>query len=271
MSALRGISLPMYDFPEFASATTRLVARVVEEVSSLGEPVVVDTPENAMHHGLIEHWESDATYLSQSCGLPFVEQLHRYADVIGTIRWTGISDERGWYRTVIVVRADHPARTVEQLKGARPVISNTQSLSGWCSLGWALAQVTSDPGFVQPYRVGERHTGSLQLLQDNEADFASIDPATFSILSRHRAELVQNLRVIGHGPLVPATPLHVSKIRDASLEDVRAAVARAFADPSLADVRDVIGIDSFVGLDNVEYDVLHGLVALAEQVLPRQR
>jgi hypothetical protein len=36
-------------------------------------------------------------------------------------------------------------------------------------------------------------------------------------------------------------------------------------------VRDVIGIDSFVGLDNVEYDVLHGLVALAEQVLPRQR
>lgn len=271
MSALRGISLPMYDFPEFASATTRLVARVVEEVSSLGEPVVVDTPENAMHHGLIEHWESDATYLSQSCGLPFVEQLHRYADVIGTIRWTGISDERGWYRTVIVVRADHPARTVEQLKGARPVISNTQSLSGWCSLGWALAQVTSDPGFVQPYRVGERHTGSLQLLQDNEADFASIDPATFSILSRHRAELVQNLRVIGHGPLVPATPLHVSKIRHASLEDVRAAVAGAFADPSLADVRDVIGIDSFVGLDNAEYDVLHGLVALAEQVLPRQR
>jgi Asp/Glu/hydantoin racemase len=77
--------------------------------------------------------------------------------------------------------------------------------------------------------------------------------------------------VIGHGPLVPATPLHVSKIRHASLEDVRAAVARAFADPSLADVRDVIGIDSFVGLDNVEYDVLHGLVALAEQVLPRQR
>jgi ABC-type phosphate/phosphonate transport system substrate-binding protein len=271
MTALRGISLPMYDFPEFASATTRLVARVVEEVSSLGEPVVVDTPENAMHHGLIEHWESDATYLSQSCGLPFVEQLHRYADVIGTIRWTGISDARGWYRTVIVVRADHPARTVEQLKGARPVISNTQSLSGWCSLGWALAQVTSDPGFVQPYRVGERHTGSLQLLQDNEADFASIDPATFSILSRHRAELVQNLRVIGHGPLVPATPLHVSKIRDASLEDVRAAVARAFADLSLADVRDVIGIDSFVGLDNVEYDVLHGLVAVAEQVLPRQR
>ncbi|MEY4184401.1 MAG: hypothetical protein RIS07_804 [Actinomycetota bacterium] len=271
MTALRGISLPMYDFPEFASATTRLVARVVEEVSSLGEPVVVDTPENAMHHGLIEHWESDATYLSQSCGLPFVEQLHRYADVFGTIRWTGISDARGWYRTVIVVRADHPARTVEQLKGARPVISNTQSLSGWCSLGWALAQVTSDPGFVQPYRVGERHTGSLQLLQDNEADFASIDPATFSILSRHRAELVQNLRVIGHGPLVPATPLHVSKIRDASLEDVRAAVARAFADPSLADVRDVIGINSFVGLDNVEYDVLHGLVALAEQVLPRQR
>jgi hypothetical protein len=48
-------------------------------------------------------------------------------------------------------------------------------------------------------------------------------------------------------------------------------VTRAFSDPSLADAREVIGIDSFVGLDNGEYDVLHELVAIAEQVLPRQR
>jgi len=271
MTTPRGISLPMYDFPEFSSATNEVVARVVNEVASLGEDVQLVSPENSMHHGLIEHWESESTYLSQSCGLPFVEQLHRFVDVIGTIRWTGISDERGWYRTVIVVRADHPARTIEGLKGARPVISNTQSLSGWCSLGWALAQVTSDPSFVQPYRVGERHTGSLQILQDGEADFASIDPATFSILSRHRPALVQNLRVIGHGPLVPATPLHVSKVRGAQLADVRAAVTRAFADPALAEPRRVIGIESFVGLDNADYDVIHELVAMAERTLPRQR
>ena len=271
MTSLRGISLPMYDFPEFASATNAVVDRVVTEVASLGEPVAAESPENSMHHGLIEHWESESTYLSQSCGLPFVEQLHRFADVIGTIRWTGISDARGWYRTVIVVRADHPARTVADLAGARPVISNTQSLSGWCSLGWALAQVASDPQFVQPYRVGERHTGSLQILQDADADFASIDPATFSIMSRHRPQLVKDLRVIGHGPLVPATPLHVSKVRAAKLDDVRAAVTRAFADPTLAEARRVIGIDSFVGLDNSDYDVIHDLVATAERLLPRQR
>lgn len=261
----------MYDFPEFAESTNALVARVVAEVSAVGEDVVASSPENAMHHGLIEHWESPTTFLSQSCGLPFVEQLHRYVDVIGTIRWTGISDARGWYRTVVVVRADHAARTVEQLAGARPVISNPQSLSGWCSLGWSLAQVTSDPGFVQPYRIAERHTGSLQMLQDDEADFASIDPATFSILSRHRPALTKDLRVIGHGPLVPATPLHVSKERTAALDDVRAAVTRAFADDSLAEVRRVIGIESFVGLENSDYDVLHELVAVAETVLPRTR
>lgn len=263
--------MPMYDFPEFASATSRIIARVVEEIGSLGESVVRVSPESEMHHKLIEHWESDSTYLSQSCGLPFIEQLHRFADVIGTIKWSGISDPRGWYRTVIVVRADHRARTIAQLEGARPVISNTQSLSGWCSLGWALAHVTDDPGFVQPYRIGERHTGSLTLLQNDEADFASIDPATFSILSRHRPALVRDLRVIGHGPLVPATPLHVSKSKKASLEDVRAAVARAFSDPSLEDARTVIGIDSFVGFDNAEYDGLHELVATAERVLPRKR
>lgn len=261
----------MYDFPEFASATSRLLASVVEEVARVEEGVVAESPDGSMHHQLVDYWESGSTYLSQSCGLPFIEQLHQYFDVIGTIRWSGISDERGWYRTVIVVRADHRARTVAQLEGARPVISNTQSLSGWCSLGWALAQVTDRPDFVQPYRVGERHTGSLQLLQDDEADFASIDPATFSILSRHRGELTRNLRIIGHGPLVPATPLHVSKNRTASLDDVRDAVTRAFSDPALDDVRRTIGIDSFVGLDNEVYDVVHGLVAIAEQVLPRKR
>ena len=263
--------MPMYDFPELAPFTARLLSRVVNEVASLGEDVVVSTPDSSMHHQLVEHWESDSTYLSQSCGLPFVEQLHRVADVIGTIRWTGISDARGWYRTVIVVRADHPARTIEQLEGARPVISNTQSLSGWCSLGWALAQVTDSPDFVQPFRIGERHTGSLQLLQDNEADVASIDPATFSILSRHRADLTRDLRIIGHGPLVPATPLHVSKSRHASLDDVRGAVKRAFSDSSLDDVRAAVGIDSFVDLGNDDYDVVHEFVAIAERVLPRRR
>ena len=271
MSSPRSVSLPMYDFPEFAESTNALVARVVAEVSAVGERVVASSPENAMHHGLVGHWESPQTYLSQSCGLPFVEQLHRHVDVIGTIRWSGISDSRGWYRTVIVVRADHPARTIAQLQGSRPVISNPQSLSGWCSLGWALAQVTSDPGFVQPYRIAERHTGSLQMLQDDDADCASIDPATFSILSRHRPALTKDLRVIGHGPHVPATPLHVSKVRTAPLEDVRAAVERAFAHDSLAEARRVIGIDSFVGLDNGTYDVLHDLVSLAETVLTRAR
>ena len=271
MSAPRSVSLPMYDFPEFSGATSLLLTRIVAELTSLGEDVVATSPANAMHHELIEHWESPSTYLSQSCGLPFVEQLHRCVDVIGTIRWTGISDSRGWYRTVVVVRADHPARTLEQLRGARPVISNPQSLSGWCSLGWVLAQVTSDPDFVQPYRIAERHTGSLQMLQDDDADFASIDPATFSILSRHRPAMTKDLRVIGHGPLVPATPLHISKTRTASIDDARAAVVRAFADESLADVRRVIGIDSFVGFDNGTYDVLHDLVATAEKVLPRAR
>ena len=268
---MRHVSLPMYDFPEVHSATMKLVESVAAALRGIGEDVAAHVPQNTVHSGLVEHWTSDTTYLSQSCGLPYVEELQPFVDVIGTFRWKSVSDDRGWYRTVIVTRPGLAARSLAELEGRTPVVSNVYSLSGWCSLGCALARVTSDPHFVKPYIQGGGHAGSLQALQEGRADFASIDSGTFQLLSRHRPSLTAGVEVIDQGPLVPATPLQVSKKRSVvSLEEIRSVVAGAVNAAGNLDARNEIGIDSFVGVDNDVYlREIPPLVDTALRLLPR--
>jgi ABC-type phosphate/phosphonate transport system substrate-binding protein len=261
----------MYDFPEVHSETLQLTRSVVEALREIGEDVDGRAPENTVHADLVAHWKSDGTYLSQSCGLPFVEELHPYVEVVGTFKWAGVSDDRGWYRTVIVTRPDLGVNSLSELEGLTPVVSNVHSLSGWCSLGCALSEVTDDPGFVKPYVQGGGHAGSLQALQDRRADFASIDPGTFQLLHRHQPHLTSGVNVIGEGPLVPATPLHVSKKRSVqSLDRIREAVSGAINASFNEVAREKIGIDSFVGIDDQTYlDAIPPLVSIATRILPR--
>jgi ABC-type phosphate/phosphonate transport system substrate-binding protein len=259
----------MYDFAEVQSSTGALREAIVREVCELGDEVVVGTPENTEHESLLTFWLGTEMYMSQSCGLPFIEELKDSVDILGTFLWTGISDDYGNYRSHILVRDDFGASEVSELRDARPVINSTQSLSGWCSLGCALAEVTDDPGFVQPYFASRYHARSLKLMQEGAADVTSIDAATYQLLRRHRPSLVYGLRVIGSGPLIPATPIIVSKTRAASMNDLRAMLQDIVAADSLAAAMSEIGIVGVVNRDRRDYEVVHDLVASAERVLPR--
>lgn len=265
----RSISLPMYDFPEVHASSTALLEALSVALIAVGEDAQPSFPESSVHEHLMTMWKDDNTLLSQSCGLPFVEELHDFVDVVATLKWTDISNDRGWYRTVIVVREETGVVSLSEVGGLQPVITHPQSLSGWCSLGVALGEVTTDPQFVQPYVESGGHAKSLQMLQDKKADVASIDPGTFQLLSRHRSSLTQGLRIVGHGPLVPATPLHVSKIRNVSLEQAREAVLDVFSRPELAGARADIGIDGVVPMSNEDYSVIAPLIERAHAVLPR--
>ena len=266
----RSNSLPMYDFPEVQASTKALLVALSEAFSKLGESSQVAFPESSIHVDLMRMWKEDSTLFSQSCGLPFVEDLHDYVDIVATLKWSGISDDRGWYRTVIVAREELDIASLSDVGGMQPVITNQQSLSGWCSLGVALSDVGADDRYVLPYVESEGHAKSLQFLQDKRADFASIDPGTFQLLQRHRPALTHGLRVIGNGPLVPATPMHVSKVRTAEFGALQSAVLEVFSRSELAGARAEIGIDGAVAMSASDYSIIPGLVARAHAVLPRR-
>ena len=260
----------MYDFPEVQASTKALLVALSEAFSKLGESSQVAFPESSIHADLMRMWKEDSTLFSQSCGLPFVEDLHDYVDIVATLKWSGISDDRGWYRTVIVAREELDIASLSGVGGMQPVITNQQSLSGWCSLGVALSDIGADASYVLPFVESEGHAKSLQFLQDKRADFASIDPGTFQLLQRHRPALTSGLRVIGHGPHVPATPLHVSKKRTAEFAVLQAAVLEVFSRPELASARADIGIDGAVAMSPSDYSLIPGLVARSHAVLPRR-
>jgi len=266
----RSVSLPMYDFPEVQDSTQKLLVALVGALESCNEKAHVLTPDSSVHAELMNMWRSADMVMSQSCGLPFIEELHQFVNVIGTPLWTDVSDERGRYQTVIVSREALGISSIAEVRGMRPVVSNTQSLSGWCSLGVALSEVTTDPTFVQPITQSGGHAASLQMLQDGEADIASIDSATFRLLSRHRPALVNNLRVIGYGPLVPATPIIVSKSSLADTDEVYRVVSEVFGRSDLQAALGNIGINGFVRLANSDYDGVMDLAKIAEVVLPRR-
>lgn len=260
----------MYDFPEVQASTKAILDALSNALIKLGDSSQPAFPESSIHADLMRMWKDDATLFSQSCGLPFVEDLHDYVDIVATLKWAGISDERGWYRTVIVAREELGVATLGEVGGMQPVITNQQSLSGWCSLGVALSDIGADSSYVLPYVESEGHAKSLQFLQDKRADFASVDPGTFQLLQRHRPSLTNGLRIIGHGPHVPATPMHVSKVRTADFGALQAAVLEVFSRAELAGALAAIGIDGAVAISASDYSLIPGLVARAHAVLPRR-
>ena len=260
----------MYDFPEVHTSTMEIVDALADSLSAIGLIAHNEVPNASVHADLMRHWLGAGMLLSQSCGLPFIEELHTSVNVVGTPLWTDVSDDHGRYRTVIVVPESLGVTSIDQADGLRPVVNNTQSLSGWCSLGVALAEAKFDQNLVQPYLMSGGHATSLQMLQDGEADIASIDSATFRLLSRHRPALVNNVRVIGYGPLVPATPIIVSKSSVVDTDEVFRVVSEVFGRSELQAALGDIGISGFVRLTNSDYDGVMDLVKIAEVVLPRR-
>ncbi len=213
-------SLPMYDLPEIAGHTDALWAEIARHLRGRG---VVDVPSNLVRPTvpLRDHWVEPGLLLSHTCGYPLVRELTDAQHVLGSFVVTGGSPDRpGWYRSVVICRADdaRAADGVAAFNGASMAANDIGSLSGWVSLGVALADAGIRPG---PITFTGAHAVSVAAVRSGLADLASIDAHSFSLLSAHRPAAVEGLRVIGHGPEVAMTPLftahaeHVPVLREA--------------------------------------------------------
>ena len=263
------VTLPMYDLPEVATATAAMAEAMAAAVTAAGWAAQAAPTAFATHAELEAHWLDRDVAVTHACGLPLREALAGRVEALGTFVWRGVSRPDGWYRSVVVVRAGLAAVDPAQLRGARPAVNHPQSLSGWASLGWALAEAGLAAGDLAPVVRTGGHVASLTALADGRADVASIDGATWALLSRLRPGLVAGVRVIGAGPWVPATPLVSPAGGPATPATLRAAVRRAVADPALAPALDALGIEAFVPLASRDYAVVDAVTATAERALPR--
>lgn len=258
-------SLPMYDLPEIVTHTDALWEEIARQLTHRGVasvPSTVERPSGALH----DHWLDPRLLLSHTCGFPLVRVLTDAQHVLGSLVVASGSPARpGWYRSVVVCRADD-ARAADGLAGFDGVpvaVNDAGSLSGWVSLGVALADAGIRPG---PITFTGAHAVSVAAVRSGSADLASIDAHSFSLFSAHRPSAVEGLQVIGYGPEVAMTPLITAhaELVPALREAVVAAV-----DAIAPATRAALQIDGFVVGGREMHAQVVGLAAKASTVMPQ--
>lgn len=121
-------SLPMYDITEVRAAVGDFWCALAAEMQ-------VSSDLLAWPSDLESTWLHPELLLSQTCGLPLIERLATRVQVLGTFRYTGVCDEQGCYRSVLIAREYAPIAT---FVGKRAAINSWGSLSGWASLAWSI-------------------------------------------------------------------------------------------------------------------------------------
>ncbi len=260
-------SLPMYDLPELATATSAWwagLARHMQREGIADVPDVCTTPDD-----LERHWCSPGLLFSQTCGYPLTHQLN------GKVRFLGLPvyacngcDADGFYSSMIIAPASSNLYSLADCRCSRAVYNTDDSMSGLLALRAAAAEQHSrtDPFFKSLSRSGG-HRRSLRSVADGEADVACIDAVTFALLSRIEPEVVSRVRVLGRSPKVPGLPYITSLTATAEqIERLRTALRHAMADPELGDVRAELLLSGITFPDPAHYNVILDLEAASSSL-----
>jgi hypothetical protein len=234
------VSLPMYDFLEVRGATdlwyeairAGCARRGLLLPTRLERDMVLD--DSALH---------SRTALTQTCGYPLVAHQRGKLRVVGTPVYACAGCEGPRYSSCIVVRAEDPARSIEDLRGAAIAKNNIGSMSGDLLFTAALGEVALSCTEV----FTGAHTESLRAVREGHAAAAAIDCVTFALLARCRPEAVVGVRVLQHTLPALALPYCASaQASDEHIAALRAALQEAIADPALDEVRAQLLLRDFV-------------------------
>lgn len=219
-------SLPMYDRPELRDATDRYWTLIRDRLALRG----IGGPESLRRGDavLMPHWENADLILSQTCGFPYRARLHGHVELVGTPDFGNEGCAPGYYRSILIARADDPRGDFAEFDGAVLAYNDGLSQSGWA------APINQAQSAGIRLRVGEEtgsHRGSAFAVAEGRAELAAIDALTWALLTEF--EDMSSVKVIGTTDPSPALPYITAKGRDGAA--IRAAVAEAIAALSLDD------------------------------------
>jgi ABC-type phosphate/phosphonate transport system substrate-binding protein len=254
-------SLPMYDLPELHSATTSFWRALAQAFRAEGIDDVPDRLEAPTDYEA--HWLSPDLLFSQTCGYPLRHRLLDRVDYVATPSYAVAGCRNAIYHSVILVHRMAPFQTLDDLRGKTAVYNDTQSQSGMNALRATVAPFSRDGRFFGQVIKSGRHEESIRAVAGGRADVATVDCVTFAMLERYRPQAVGDVRVLGRTAEAPALPFVTARNAGADkIARLRAGLARAVADPALADLRaellieDVLVLpeDAYRTVDRMEQD-----------------
>jgi ABC-type phosphate/phosphonate transport system substrate-binding protein len=253
-------SLAMYDAGGAAPAALWDTLR-----GGLEADGIADVPEDlSVPEDYDAAWLDAGLLLAQTCGYPLVHSLHGKVQYLGTPVYDVEGTEGPYYRSALVVRADHPAETLAELRGQRAAFNSGHSQSGYNAFRDAVARFAEDGRFFSSAIPTGSHAASVQAIITDKADIAAIDAVSLALMD----EKIRNaIRVIGWTDKAPGLPLITSTAT--THDDVnilRRNISYAFGDTFDSAARSYLKLSGFEVLPEGGYD---SILAMEQRALDR--
>jgi len=200
--------LSMYDWPAMRAETDAFWDRVRNALEASG----VAAPKRLARNPKVEaSWADPDLLIGQTCGMPFVCGQCGDARVFARPDY-GLADARdGFYRSVILVRADDAAAGPEAVlaqRGRRVAVNEWRSFSGHIALRAYLARLRA--GATEPFFgaavLSGRHAESAAMVARGDADVAALDSVAWALLCEHETAIARRLAVLDVTLEAPALP-----------------------------------------------------------------
>lgn len=252
-------ALPMYDWPETATAWDGLWSAVRDELAAAGIDAEAELRRrDDQHHG----WLAPDLILGQSCGWPYMVMLRGKVAPIARFDFGLATKRPGDYYSVFIT---HPDLAVEAKRPgdlapllSRPntvvAINSTLSQSGYRVLGECAASPITVPQ-NRALTTGS-HRQSIRAVADGRAHVAAIDAASWQFARDHEPAAA-GVRVVARSADAPGLPLIVANGLKRHRDTVYRALEKAVAGLPQA-TRERLRLRGVVAAADEDYHVLEG-------------
>lgn len=170
------------------------------------------------------------------------------------------------YFSDVVVRADRPWRSFDDLRGRSWAYNDPDSHSGYNVTRAALVRRGETRGFFGRVVQSGFHQRSLQMVAAGEVDASAIDCQVLMIELRERPELAERIRVIDAlGPSTIQPVVAAGRLPEALRADLRAALL-ALGDDAEARERLAYGcVERFATVTDADYDDIRAMLSDCER------
>ena len=256
------VSLPMYEVSDAVKQADDVFwshLRKKLETEGVRAPPVLARTSGA----LLDQWKDKHLLLSQTCGYPYVHILMDHGiKIIGTpVYTTNHALPAGEYRSVIIVRADAPYRSLADLKGKKAGVNDMGSNSGMnlfrASVAAGFSENELRQGIFASVVTTGGHLNSVRMVGSGQIDVAAIDSVSYDLIRRDHPELAARTRVLMDTPPAPGLPMITSaQTDDATIEKIRAAIKELVTHPDDDALRQALAemkLEDFVVIDAQTY------------------
>lgn len=231
--------LGMYDRPETAKANDRLWQAIRSNLGFGPADLTRDMD-------FFDIWRSPELVFAQTCGMPFRLGLHKFVQLVGTPDYGLPNCPAGYYTSVIVAHQDAKNPTLAGLCDGVFAFNEPVSQSGWAAPIVHLNAAGLSP--ISTLQTGA-HALSARAVAEKQADFASLDALTWTLIQRYD-DFATELQVVAHTPPTPTLPFITGAKQSPAL--IRKATTKAIAELSAED-RATLSLNGLVEIPLSDY------------------